>query len=370
MALYPGIDAEMIDTLPASVVAGASVIFFYGSAFGSTQGPARVTPSAWVNAQIEGGKPAWGIYFPGCNPASAYAQAASEPRDTGVVMDLEPGFEEDAQSLEWCQAFGQYMLAQGMPCVIYSHQATCAKLAASFDGQWWDGQSKPTALPPGVAAQYGQQTASNGVAYDLDACDGFYLTGKIGERMSYILHETDGAQAQYIMPEGYHIDTTQSAAMTAAGIPMVNLVTAECAPLLAVSNTALLAAVLAVPAGPAGAAGEPGAEGPPGPAGAPGPAGPPGPEGEVGAEGVVGATGPAGPPGATGPPGPLNASAPVVYTVTGGAAYLLFPDRQVAQVTAGAVPGLLALYQGVTVDPATWANIQALPAWGWETKPK
>jgi hypothetical protein len=170
-----GIDAEMIDTLPAGILAAANVLFFYGSPFGSTQGPARVTPAAFVNGQLASGKPCWGIYFPGCDPAQAYAQAMSAPADTGVVMDLEPEFEQDAQSLIWCQQFGAYMLAHGMPCAIYSHQATCEALAAYYDAQWWDGQGQPTVVPVRTAIQYGQQVVG-GTPYDTSACDTYFLT--------------------------------------------------------------------------------------------------------------------------------------------------------------------------------------------------
>jgi hypothetical protein len=165
----------MIDTLPADVLAEAQVIFFYGSPFGSTQGPARVTPAAFVAQQAAAGKAIWGGYFPGSDPASALAEAEAAPRDTGVWVDLEPEVEADEQSLAWCAAFGDFMLANGMPCGIYSHEGTCADLAGHFSAQWWDGQPQPTSLPSATAIQYGQQTASNGVPFDRDACDAYFL---------------------------------------------------------------------------------------------------------------------------------------------------------------------------------------------------
>jgi hypothetical protein len=93
----------------------------------------------------------------------------------GVVVDIEPGVEKDAWTLSVAASFGDYMAANGMPACVYSHEATCAKLAAHFTAQWWDGQAKPATLPSRVAVQYGQQTASNGVIFDLDACDSYFV---------------------------------------------------------------------------------------------------------------------------------------------------------------------------------------------------
>jgi hypothetical protein len=166
-----GGDAEMIDTLPANVLATFAVLFPYGPNLGAHGGPGRQTPQAWTAAQPQ---PKWVVFFPGANPAQALAYARAVGA-VGVVVDIEPGVEQDAWTLSVSASFGDYMIANGMPVAVYSHKATCAKLAAHFTAQWWDGQAKPVSLPARVAVQYGQQTASNGVIFDLDACDSYFV---------------------------------------------------------------------------------------------------------------------------------------------------------------------------------------------------
>jgi hypothetical protein len=170
-AWLTGGDAEMIDTLPAATLASFAVLFPYGPNLGAHGGPGRQTPQAWTAAQPQ---PKWVIFFPGANPAQALAYARAVGA-VGVAVDIEPGVEQDAWTLSVAASFGDYMIANGMPVAVYSHEATCAKLAAHFTAQWWDGQAKPATLPSRVAVQYGQQTASNGVIFDLDACDIYFV---------------------------------------------------------------------------------------------------------------------------------------------------------------------------------------------------
>lgn len=144
-----GIDAMYVDKLDVS---SFDVVFVYGSAFGSTQGPARRTPPDRVRALR---KPVWMIYFPGADPAKAIAEAQSFPNVVGVAMDLESRWEGDAWSRGQCFGFGDYCAGR-MPRVLYAHRPTCNQLVPGhYDGSWFAGERRTAALGPHDAVQWG-----------------------------------------------------------------------------------------------------------------------------------------------------------------------------------------------------------------------
>jgi hypothetical protein len=254
----PGGDALNIDRLPADVLATFRVLFPYGPNLGAHGGPARQTPQAWTAAQPQ---PKWCIFFPGADPAQALAYTRSV-HAVGVVVDIEPGVENDAWTLAQASAFGDYMRANGMPCAVYSHQATCESLAAHFAAQFWDGQPEPASVPARVAIQYGQQTASNGVAYDLDACDSYFLNPREDDMGIPVIYTNAEGTAAGAVQDGTWVpmDIPDVTVMSQRGVvvfPVSDVLYASLPPLFpprtagatSAQVAQILAAVQAIPAG-------------------------------------------------------------------------------------------------------------------------
>jgi hypothetical protein len=319
-----GGDAEMLDTLPAATLASFAVLFTYGPNLGAHGGPGRQTPQAWTAAQPQ---PKWVVFFPGANPpqALAYARAVGA---VGVAVDIESGVEQDAWTLSVSASFGDYMAANGMPACVYSHEATCAKLAAHFTAQWWDGKAKPVSLPDRVAVQYGQQTASNGIIFDLDACDSYFVNPNPARSIggSPMFHD-DANDLWWSFWVGADGKVYFKTAATVAGLPASPLqsVVGGAPETLAIIGAGVDSAGnlgLSLHSGDGtvwyfGSAGgatpsvlgnDTGATLLPPASGTAGPTGPQGPPGATGPQGAAGATGPTG---AAGPPGPAPTSATI-----------------------------------------------------------
>jgi hypothetical protein len=194
---------------------------------------------------------AYHLCYPALNPNPASEWAYFSAAIQGSTLDLPPMLDdEEIGGLSWA-ALRTWVLGflslVGPSALHYCNQNYLANLnaAGGIPYRQWTARPGATSLATGdIATQYGSGPIAGSQSVDQDYFDQSFLR----ETEMAILHETDGDGAQYIMPEGTHLDGAQSQAYVAAGVPMVNLPTAEVTPLLGNSNASGQAAVAALAA--------------------------------------------------------------------------------------------------------------------------
>lgn len=201
---------------------------------GYVDGPFAWPASAWLR-------------FPGSRLVRIATMAGT---DDGDVLDVENGDATPQQAPAWVAMRRR----AGRTPAVYCNQSTWpavldAFAAAGVDDplSWRADWNVPTPhlLAGTVATQYAHDLAPG---YDLSQVDPAWLDSFAvqGAMMTYILRDpADGAE--YVMPEGAHLDGPSAGAIAAGGAPLVaTLTTEEVQALLACTNAAVLAAIAKV----------------------------------------------------------------------------------------------------------------------------
>lgn len=147
------------------------------------------TDAEWSVARATG-RPLWGIVFYGFGADQAVAQAKLRGC-SGVVLDIEGQYTQQAIASGQPQAFGDRCKQLGFPGVVYGTNVLCNAVDSHFDGTWRYYISKPTIVAPKTAYQWNHQAS-----YDESIADDWFANPSPGtqpmEASMFYLDPNDG----------------------------------------------------------------------------------------------------------------------------------------------------------------------------------